>query len=59
MEKVALALNQILEYLDLQSESNGTLLLIVVEEAHLWTLKTGCLISTYIESILDWRKVEV
>jgi len=39
VEKVALALDQILEYFDRQKDSDNLCLLIVVEEAHLWTLK--------------------
>ena len=39
IEKVALALDKILEYFDSQKDSDELRLLIVVEEAHLWTLK--------------------
>ena len=39
MERVALALDNILEYFDSQKDSNELRLLVVVEEAHLWTLK--------------------
>lgn len=39
VEKVAFALDSILEYFDSQKDSDKLRLLIVVEEAHLWTLK--------------------
>lgn len=39
VERVALALDSILEYFDSQKDSDELRLLIVVEEAHLWTLK--------------------
>ena len=39
VERVALALDKILEYFDTQKDSDDLRLLIVVEEAHLWTLK--------------------
>jgi DNA-binding transcriptional ArsR family regulator/GTPase SAR1 family protein len=39
VERVALALDSILEYFELQKDSNEVRLLVVVEEAHLWTLK--------------------
>jgi DNA helicase HerA-like ATPase len=39
VERVALALDTILEYFDSQKDSDELKLLIVVEEAHLWTLK--------------------
>jgi DNA helicase HerA-like ATPase len=39
VERVALALDKILEYFDTQEDSENLQLLIVVEEAHLWTLK--------------------
>jgi len=39
VEKVALALDDILEYFDVQKDSNELRLLVVIEEAHLWTLR--------------------
>ena len=39
VERVALGLDKILEYFDSQKDSNNLKLLIVIEEAHLWTLK--------------------
>jgi len=39
VERVALALDNILEHFDSQKDSDELRLLIVVEEAHLWTLK--------------------
>jgi DNA-binding transcriptional ArsR family regulator len=39
VERVALALDRILEYFDSQRDADELRLLIVVEEAHLWTLK--------------------
>jgi DNA-binding transcriptional ArsR family regulator/GTPase SAR1 family protein len=39
VERVALALDGLLEYFDSQKDSDELRLLIVVEEAHLWTLK--------------------
>lgn len=39
VERVAFALDQILEYFDSQEDSDILRLLIVLEEAHLWTLK--------------------
>jgi hypothetical protein len=39
VEKVALALDNLLEYFDFQEDSEKLKLMIVVEEAHLWTLK--------------------
>jgi DNA-binding transcriptional ArsR family regulator/KaiC/GvpD/RAD55 family RecA-like ATPase len=39
VEGVALALDKVLEYFDLQKDSDTLRLLIVVEEAHLWTLR--------------------
>ena len=39
VERVALALDRLLEYFDSQKDSDELRLLIVVEEAHLWTLK--------------------
>jgi len=39
VEKVALALDDVLEFFDRQKDSDNLRLLIVVEEAHLWTLK--------------------
>jgi len=39
VERVAFALDNLLEYFDLQKDSDKLRLLIVVEEAHLWTLK--------------------
>jgi DNA helicase HerA-like ATPase len=39
VEKVAFALDQILEHFDYQDDSEKLKLLLVLEEAHLWTLK--------------------
>jgi len=39
VERVALFLDVILQYFDLQRDSNDLRLLIVIEEAHLWTLR--------------------
>jgi len=39
VERVALGLDNLLEYFDYQEDSDKLRLLIVVEEAHLWTLK--------------------
>ncbi len=39
VEKVALALDNLLEYFDYQDDSDKLRLMITIEEAHLWTLK--------------------
>jgi hypothetical protein len=39
VDKVAHMLDQILEYFQFQGDSNDLRLMIVVEEAHLWTSK--------------------
>jgi DNA helicase HerA-like ATPase len=50
VEKVALALDNILEYFDSQKDSDDLRLLIVVEEAHLWTLRE---VGKYAVKFLD------